>query len=299
MAIPPAEAPALAITGATGEVGSRVAARLADRGIAQRLVVRDAAKAPVLDGAVPVVASALGDADGMRRALEGVQTLFLVSGRETQDRLQQHLTAVDAAVGAGVRRIVYLSFLAAAPDATFTLARQHDATEAHIRASGVRFTFLRNSLYADFVPFFTSAEGVIQGPAGDGRVAWVTRDDIADVVVAALGWTEEAELITHQRAYDVTGPEAYSMAETAAILARVTGRPITYREETMEEARASRAPSGAPDWEIEGWVTSYAAVATGEMDIVSDAVQRIAGHPPQRLAPFLEANPQLWAHLVS
>jgi NAD(P)H dehydrogenase (quinone) len=295
----PTDAPVLAVTGATGEVGGRVAARLANRGIAQRLVVRDAAKAPALEGAVPVVASALGDAEGMRRALDGARTLFLVSGRETQDRLHQHLTAVDAAVAAGVRRIVYLSFLAAAPDATFTLARQHYATEAHIRASGVRSTFLRNSLYADLVPYFTSAEGVIRGPAGDGRLAWVTRDDIADVVVAALSWTEEADLIAHQQAYDVTGPAAYSMAETAAILARVTGRPITYREETMDEARASRAPDGAPDWEIEGWVTSYAAVATGEMDIVSDTVQRLAGHPPQRLAPFLEANPHLWAHLVS
>lgn len=293
------DAPTLAVTGATGEVGGRVADRLARRGIAQRLVVRDAADAPALAGAVPVVASALGDAEGMRRALDGVQTLFLVSGRETQDRLHQHLTAVDAAVGAGVQRIVYLSFLAAAPDATFTLARQHDATEAHIRASGMRFTFLRNSLYADFVPYFTTAEGVIRGPAGNGRVAWVTRDDIADVAVAALTWTEEAELTAHQRAYDVTGPGAYSMAETAAILTRVTGRLVTYREETMDEARASRAPSGAPDWEIEGWVTSYAAVATGEMDVVSDTVQRLAGHPPQRLAPFLEANPKLWAHLVS
>lgn len=293
----PADAPALAITGATGEVGGRVAARLAGLGIAQRLVVRDAARAPHLEGATPIVASALGDAEGMRRALDGAQTLFLVSGSETADRLQQHLTAVDAATAAGVRRIVYLSFLAAAPDATFTLARQHHATEAHIRAAGVRFTFLRSSLYADFVPFFTTAEGVIRGPAGGGRVAWVTRNDIADVVVAALRWTDDAELDRHEGAYDVTGPEAYSIAETAQILSRVTSRPITYLEETMEEARESRAPSGAADWEIEGWVTSYAAVATGEMDVVSDTVSWLAGHPPQQLEPFLRASPQLWAHL--
>jgi NAD(P)H dehydrogenase (quinone) len=285
--------PDLTITGATGEIGGRVAAGLASRGVAQRLIVRDLERAPSLEGAQAVAASSYGDAEGMRRALAGTRTLFLVSGRETHDRLQQHLTAVDAALAAGVERIVYLSFLGAAPDATFTLARQHHATEEHIRPSGARYTFLRSSLYADFVPYFTGGDGIIRGPAGNGRVAWVARDDIADVVVAVLlgdGYDGET--------YDMTGPEALTMAETAETLGRVTSRPISYHEETPEEARASRAPTGAPAWEIEGWVTSYAAIATGEMNVVSDAVGRLAGHPPQPLEPFLRANPGLWAHLV-
>ncbi len=155
------------------------------------------------------------------------------------------------------------------------------------------FTSLRSSLYADFVPYFTSAERVIRGPAGDGRVAWVSRDDIADVVVATILAGPEDGAI-----YDMTGPHALTMAETAAILGGVIDRPVLYERETLEEARASRAPTGAPEWEIEGWVTSYAAVATGEMDIVSDTVQRIAGHPPAALEPFLRAHPELWSHLV-
>ena len=69
-------------------------------------------------------------------------------------------------------------------------------------------------------------------------------------------------------------------------------------DETLEEARVSRAPSGAPDWEIEGWVTSYAAIASGEMDVVSDTVERLVGHSPWALEPFLRANPALFAHLV-
>jgi hypothetical protein len=73
---------------------------------------------------------------------------------------------------------------------------------------------------------------------------------------------------------------------------------LSYHQETVEEAWASRRPSGAPDWEIEGWVTSYVAIATGEMATVSDAVERVTGHPPQALEPFLRANPHLWAHLV-
>jgi NAD(P)H dehydrogenase (quinone) len=285
--------PELVITGSTGEVGGRVAARLAARGVEQRLVVRDVSRAPSLPGAEPVTVISYGDTAGMRAALRGANTLFLVSGSESQDRSQQHFAAVDAALDSGIERVVYLSFMAAAADATFTFARDHFATEEHLRASGMRFTSLRASLYADFVPYFTSAEGVIRGPAGDGRVAWVSRDDIADVVVGTLlGDADDGAV------YDMTGPEAITMAETASILSGVIDRPVSYRRETLEEARASRTPSGAPAWEIEGWVTSYAAIATGEMDIVSDTVARIAGHPPAALDPFLRANPGLWSHLV-
>jgi uncharacterized protein YbjT (DUF2867 family) len=289
-----AELPGLAITGSTGEVGGRVATRIAGRGVEQRLLVRELDRAPDLSGATPVAAPHYGDGEAMRRALDGAHTLFLVSGREARDRLQQHISAVDAARAAGVERIVYLSFLGASPDATFTLARQHHATEEHIRASGARFTFLRNSLYADFVPYFTGGDGVIRGPAGNGAVSWICRDDIADTVVATILGSADHDGNT----YDNTGPAAHTLGETAAILSEVTGRSLSYHQETVEEAWASRRPSGAPDWEIEGWVTSYVAIATGEMATVSDAVERVTGHPPQALEPFLRANPHLWAHLV-
>src|SRR5690348_5667797 len=110
----------IAVTGATGAIGGRVASRLAQRGIAQRLIVCDPARAPDLAGAELAHAAAYDDAESMRGALRGVQTLFLVSGRESPDRLRHHMAAVDAAVAAGVDRIVYLSFLHAAADATFT-----------------------------------------------------------------------------------------------------------------------------------------------------------------------------------
>jgi NAD(P)H dehydrogenase (quinone) len=230
----------------------------------------------------------------MRDALARVETLFLVSGRETEDRLEQHYAAIEAATSAGVERIVYLSFLGAAPDATFTLARQHFATEERIRESGVRYTFLRSSLYADFVPFFTGDDFVIRGPAGTGKVALIARDDIADVVTAVLLSGDEHDGQT----YDNTGPEAISMAEVAAILGRVIGREVGYYAETIAEAWESRRKYGAPDWEVEGWITSYAAIAAGEMDVVSDTVLKVTGKPAQALEPFLLANPSLWEKLV-
>jgi len=281
----------IAVTGATGAVGGRVAQRLADAGISPRLIARDPSRATQLSGA-EVAQAEYADAAAMRAALAGIDTVFLVSGREAEDRLAHHLTAVDSAVAAGVSRIVYLSFLGADPAATFTLARQHWATEQHIRTAPMRFTFLRDSLYADLLPWMTGADRVLRGPAGDGAVSAVVRDDIADVVVAVL-LGDQHDGVT----YDVTGPAALTLAEIAAELSAVAGREVRYENETIEQAYASRAHYGAPHWEVTGWVSSYAAIAAGEMATVSDTVDRVAGHPATSFAALLRRYPDSYRHL--
>jgi NAD(P)H dehydrogenase (quinone) len=284
----------IAVTGATGFVGGRVARRLADLGVPLRLVVRDPARAPELPGAEVRRASAYGAGDEMRAALAGVDTLFLVPAQESADRVAQHRSAVDAAVSAGVRRIVYLSFLGAAPDATFTLARDHWATEEHIRASGVPFTFPRMSLYMDFVPRMVGADGVIRGPADEGRAGIVSRADIADVVVALL--TADGH---EGRSYDVTGPEALTVGEMAATMRELSGKPIAFEDETLEAARASRAAYGAPEWQVEAWISTYTAIASGELAAVADTVARLAGHEPQSLADYVRAHPDCLDHVTA
>src|SRR3954464_5645662 len=292
----------IAVTGATGALGSRVADRVVAGAAAAdatvRLVVRGAARAPPLPGAaITEFPGGYADGAGFREALSGVHTLYLVSAAESEDRLQQHLTAVAAAAAAGVQRIVYTSFLNATPDAVFTLVRQHAATEAALAASGVRWTALRHSMYADFVPFFAVPEGdgaVIAAPAGDGRTSFVSRDDCADVGAAVLLDDSGA---SDGQALDVTGPEALTMAEVAAVLAGIIGRPVEYHDQTLEEAWATRRPSGHPDWEIEGWVTSYLAIAAGELATVTDAVPTLTGHPARTVAEHLRAHPEDWAHL--
>ena len=281
------------ITGAAGHVGGRVARRMAELGARQRLIVRAGSRdVPDIPAAESKEITDYGDRASFGSATEGVSTLFLVSGREHPDRLTQHKTAIDAAVQAGVDRIVYLSFVGAAPQATFTLARQHYATEEHVRAKNVAFTFLRSSLYLDFIPWLAGPEGVIAGPAGSGRVAPVARDDVADTVVGVLSTREH-----DGRRYDNTGPEAFSLQEAADVLSEAAGRPVTYKDQTLEEAWASRLPLGAPDWEIEGWITSYIAIAKGEMDVVSDTVPLLTGHEAMSLPGYLKAYPESVAHL--
>jgi NAD(P)H dehydrogenase (quinone) len=283
----------IAVTGVTGGLGGRVARRLAERGATQRLVVRDPARAPELAGA-EVATGSYDDAEGLRRAFDGTRTLLMVSASEAPDRERLHANVVDAAVAAGVERVVYTSFFGAAPDCTFTFGRDHWHAEEHIRASGLGHTFLRDNLYIDFLPLMAGPDGVIRGPAGDGRVAAVARDDIADVAVAVLlGGGHEG------RSYDLTGPEALTLAEAAEELSRAAGRPIRYQAETLEEAYASRASYGAPGWEVDGWVTTYVAIANGDLEQVSGDVAAVAGHPPMRLTEFLRSNPESYRHLAS
>lgn len=287
----------IVVTGASGRVGRRLAVRLAAEGAHQRLVVRSADRAPELPGTETEVALSPGytDVASMRAAFAGAGTVFLVSARESADRVTEHRAAVDAAVDAGVGRIVYLSFMGAAPDATFTFARDHWATEEHIRASGLRFTFLRDCLYHDAIVRFVGEDGVIRGPAGDGVVAAVAHDDVADVATAVL--LDAREHAHDGQAYDVTGPTAYTLAEAAQVLSSATGRAIRYEPETVEEAYASRAVYEAEPWEVQGWVTSYEAIATGELATTSPTVRRLSGRPAQSFQEWLAVDPGAWAHL--
>jgi NAD(P)H dehydrogenase (quinone) len=272
----------IGVTGATGGMGSRVAQRLAGEPL--RLIVRDAARAPAV-GADVREASSYGARDEMRSALEGVDALFLIPAKESADRLHQHFTTVDAAVDAGVERIVYLSFIRRG-DSSFTLGREHFATEDHIRASGLAWVFPRMNLYMDFIPNMIGSDGVIRGPADEGRFAAVLRDDIADAVAAVL-----ADPSPHDgQSYDLTGPSAFTLAEAATEMSRAWGREIRFEDETLEEARASRAVYGAPDWELEAWISSYVAIANGELSDVSDGIEGLAGHPPTALRDWLAAT---------
>ena len=281
----PDEAPTtIGVTGATGAIGGRVARRLAavlppGR---LRLVVRDAARAPDLDAEVRTCDYA--DEERAVAALEGVDVLLMVSAAEARDRREQHRTFIRAAARAGVRHVVYTSLAGASADATFTLARDHHDAEAAIRESGLAFTFLRDNLYADLLPWFADRAGVIRGPAGEGRVAAVARADVADAAVAVLTAPEPHAGAT----YTLTGPEALTMSEVAARAGAALGRDLRFEDETVEEAYASRAAAyDAEPWQLDAWVSTYTAIADGSCAQVTDDVATLTGHPARTLEEAL------------
>jgi NAD(P)H dehydrogenase (quinone) len=283
--------PLIAVTGATGIIGGGIARRLAIAGIAQRLIVRSPGRTPSIP-ATEIARASYADLAAATAALTGIDTVLMVSAAEDPNRVADHRTFIDAAVAAGVQRIVYTSFYGAGPASTFLLARDHWHTEQHIRASPLNFTFLQDNLYADVLLDFAGPEGVLRGPAGDGRVAAVARSDVIDVAVvvleaAAMAVTtagEPGSTVHDGQSYRLTGPAALTLAEVAEVISRVTGRAIRYEAETIDEAYASRVGFGAPQWMIDGWISTYTAIAAGELADVTDDVLRIAGHPPLSLA---------------
>jgi NAD(P)H dehydrogenase (quinone) len=313
----------IGITGATGKLGGKVAAGLEKAGVKQRLIVRDPNRAPHLKNVEIAQVSSYGDTPGMKKALDGVETLFLVSARDimgvTQqaalkgitapryNRLLEQITAIDAAVAAGVGHIVYLSFLGAAGNAVFTLNRDHYLTEEYIKKTGISYTFLRPCLYMDNIPLRVSKDGIIKAPAGKGKAAWVTRDDIADVASAVL--TSKGH---ENKTYDVTGPEALTMAQTAEIIGAAAGKSVRYIAQTPEETRALHNASGMDNFEaerrrltgrgleeeeVEIWTTHYTQIAAGDLDVVSDTVPKLTGHKAQSLAEYLHLHPESYSHI--
>jgi NAD(P)H dehydrogenase (quinone) len=274
--------PALAVTGVTGALGGMVSRALADAGVPQRMLARSPSKAPALPDST-VVEFDYADRSACETALSGVQTLFFVSGREDEHRLAHHRAVVDAAAAAGVQHIVYTSFVGASPTSTFTLGRDHFATEQFIEASGVAYTFLRDSFYQDLLPYFVGNDGILRGPAGHGRAAFVARADVARVATAVLQDPE-----AHAgRTYDLTGPEALTLYEVATLLTTGLRRSVSYVDETVPEAYASRAHYGAPDWQVDAWVSTYTAIRAGELEPVSGDVEALTGRPATSLAQLL------------
>ena len=280
----------IAVTGATGDLGGRVARELAAQGVKQRLIVRDPSAAPHLNGA-DVAVAAYEDSEAMATALDGVGTLLLVSAHESPQRVSLHRKAIQGAALAGVERIVYTSFMGAGPNATFSYARDHSATELAVREAGISLTAMRSSLYADVAPQFVGVDGVIRAPAGHGRLAWVARADVARLAAVLL-----IQPGHEGQVYDVSGPHAIDLYETARILTKATRRAITYHAETPEEARASR--SGHPGWLVDGWIGSYLMLGTGEGSVTSHTIEHITGRRPMTLPEFLSAEPSSFAHLL-
>ncbi|MET0989870.1 MAG: SDR family oxidoreductase, partial [Glaciihabitans sp.] len=263
-------------------VGRMVAQRIAGAGRPQRLLARTVAKAPELPGA-GVLPFSYDDRGASTAALDGVTTLFMVSAAENEHRLDQHKAFIDSAVAAGVRHIVYTSFFGAAPDCVFTLGRDHYATEEYIKATGLAFTFLRDNFYLDFIKDLMGDDRVIRGPAGNGRVAGVARSDVAKVAATIL-----LDAGSHTNTtYNLTGPEAITLADAAEMLSTATGTRVTFHNETVEEAYASRAKWGAPDWQNDAWVSTYTAIASGELAAVSPDVETLTGHRPLSLVEVL------------
>ncbi len=273
----------LGLTGVTGNLGGNIARSLADHGSNLILIARSPERAPQIIGAEVRKGSYAYDDDTIT-ALTGVDVLFMVSGRESENRLDEHKAFIDAAHKAGVRHIIYTSFYNAAENSTFTLGRDHYGTEEYIKSLGFVFTFIRDNFYVDFFVDMMNEYGEIKGPAGEGKVSAVVRSDVAEVIAKVLRNPGEYE----NRTLNMTGSKEYSLSEMCEIASDSLGKKIKFIDETIEEAYESRKAWPADKWQYDAWVSTYTSIKAGENAGISTDIQDILGREAMNLETYLE-----------
>lgn len=267
----------IAVTGSTGYVGRRVAENLSAAGVATRLVVRDASRAPSLPHSTVHVAP-YEQIDAVREALTGVDVVFMVSLVDDNRRLALQSDFVAAASQAGVRHVVYLSFAGADATSPHLWERDHGLTEQLLRDLGFDLTVLRSHHYHATVVDF-AIWGDILGPGGDGRLASVAREDVAAVAAAIL-----ADPRPHVgRTYRLTGPESVDFHRIADVVTRYRGSPCAYRPQSEEQFAARCRELDIPADLASAWLGHYRAISRGAYDVVTDDVETITGRPARGL----------------
>jgi len=240
--------------------------------------------------------------DSLRKAFAGGQRMLMISTLSVGRRAEQHRGAIDAAVAAGVRHIAYTSSGGLHPDNPAMVIRDHLGTEQALAQSGLTFTILRDSLYAE-VPATQIAPRAISigkwiGSAAEGKVGFVSKHDC--VAVAATVLTKPGH---EGKTYEITGGELLSFRDVAGLASRIVARPIEYVVIGDDAMRAMLTAAGVPKAYVEGMNTEGIGTSSSE-DIVSyergiregyfavqsDHVRQILGRPPITVRDVLLAH---------
>ena len=270
----------LAVTGATGHLGSLVVGALLDRGVEAEqiiaLVRNPDAAASLSDRGVHVRRADYDDPATITEALEGVERLVFVSGSEVGRRVDQHRAVIEAASTHGLAQVAYTS-IPRADTTPLLLAAEHRATEELIRTAGVPYTFLRNSWYIENYTGRLASyleAGEIVGAAGSGRVSAAARQDYAAAAAAVV--TGDGHL---DQTYELGGDVAFTMADLAQVVSDETGRQIPYRDIPVDEHTRGLVAAGLPQPAAAVFADTDAGVARGDLLVQSGDLARLIGRP--------------------
>ncbi|MBU6393560.1 MAG: SDR family oxidoreductase [Sphingomonadales bacterium] len=298
----------IVITGASGNYGRGLTDLLIEAGRAEDLILITRSPEKLADRAGQGCTVRYGDFDKpetLAEAVQGAQKMLLISGTRVGARVVQHKAAIDAAAAAGVKHIAYTSFIGIDDPANPAEVRHdHIETERLIRASGMAWTMLRDAHYADSM-IVMAGPGVMQSGqwvsnSGEGLEAMVWRDDcVASAAAVLLGEGHEGKI------YNITGPELQTFREVAAIMAEVTGRPVTYVATTDDEQYAMFDAMGIPrrpvddqsvggiPWNSDDMVSFGRAIREGFLELCTDDVERLTGRPARSVRALIEANAEM------
>ncbi|MER8529361.1 SDR family oxidoreductase [Mesorhizobium sp. M0814] len=286
----------LLVTGASGQLGRGVINHLLDtlKVSPPRIIAATRNPENLADLAargVTIRAADFDDTASLASAFTGADRVLIISTNELAlpgKRLKQHETAVAAAKSAGVSHLLYTSMPNPEPGSPVLFAPDHHGTEQAIKASGIPYTIFRNGWYQENL-FMALPHAIASGhwytSAGDGRIAHGARDDMAAAIAAGL-----ASSATESTTYTLTGPKAHTMAEIAALVTEVTGKPIEVVQLSDQALREGLTAAGVPEAFAPVIVSFDTNTRSGRIGMVTDAVETLSGRKPQPLKQFLEAN---------
>ncbi len=282
--------PVLLVTGASGHLGRRVIELLLE---ARAGTIIAATRTPekLADFSaqgVLVRQADFNDPASLSEAFAGVDRLLLISTDvlgEPGLRLRQHRAAIKAAQEAGVSHVVYTSLVGPGPDSPVLFAPDHYGTETALADSTLDWTVLRNNIYAEILLGSLGQAmqtGQLFSAAAQGKTAYVTREDCARAAAAAL-----TSSFNGRRTLDITGPEALSQADLAALATQIAGKPITYVPLELEQLIQGMVGAGLPQTIAETYASIDTAMAQGQFDVVSKGVEELTGTKPASVIEFL------------
>jgi NAD(P)H dehydrogenase (quinone) len=271
----------IAITGATGQLGRLVIAKLRAKVPAGEIIALARNPEKAADLGVAVREADYARPQTLAPALAGVDTLLLISSSEVGQRAAQHRNVIEAAKNAGVKRIVYTSLLHA-DTSPLSLADEHRATEAELKASSIPYTILRNGWYTENYTASVGgavAGGAFIGSAGEGKISSATRADYAEAAVAVL--TGEGH---DGKTYELAGDDAYTLSDLAAETSRQTGKDIPYKNLAEADYAKALAGLGLPEWLTKAIPSFDVGAAEGALFEDVRQLSKLIGRPTTPLS---------------
>jgi uncharacterized protein YbjT (DUF2867 family) len=276
------------ITGASGTVGRAVLEEMRKSGKAFRAMYRgeqDARKAP---GGLTVVMADFADKGSLGRALEGVETLFLVCSPIPQ-LVELETNVIDASREKGVKHIVLHSALGAG-DYAKSFPSWHRVVEDKLKASGLAYTILRPNGFMQNIVIFNApsirAQGAFYAAMGTAKTSLI---DVRDVGAAAANVLNQPRA-HEQKIHELNGPEAVSNDEIAARISRIAGRTVKYVDIPEAAQRKAMLEAGMPEWQVNALLELQEYYISGKCAGPADTLANLLGRAPRRLDPFLQEN---------
>lgn len=283
------------VTGATGALGMGVINALVSKSNAKNIyaLARSEEKAAALKkSGANVRIGDYDDYDSLLKAFKGIETLYMVSNTDVTRRMTQQNNVFDAAVEAGVGRIVYTSYQRKSESSDSPIrpvTQGHLHIEARLKESGLTYTILKHGTYAEMIPIFAGEDvltkQVIYYPAGEGKISFVVRKDLAEA--AAIILLDETGKYDF-KSLEFTGPEALSWGEIAEMMSAITNVPIKYVSPTVDEYIKAGTEAGVPAEYVNLFANFGKVIKAGENDKVSGTLEGVLGRERTSVQTYLK-----------